>query len=131
MISGIAPPVPFSNHTRQMTRADINRMAAFEERAIPYLIDKATEEVFPLPCIVRTGGRLQHMPTRKPELQDLQRAVGGYIEYVPIPAMPGLRMVVDEEGLLKDKKYNAMASEIAMRPIVGDAVIMEIDEDDE
>jgi len=53
------------------------------------------------------------------KLNELQELVGGYIEIIQ---MYGHIMVVDEEGLLKKKPYNAVASSISGRPLVGDVV---------
>jgi hypothetical protein len=54
------------------------------------------------------------------KLEELQTLVGGYIEVVRTP--DGDWLVVDEEGLLKRKAPNAIASALAVRRIVGDAV---------
>ena len=55
-------------------------------------------------------------------LEDMQKAVGGYIEFVH---MGGMTLVVNEEGLLKNGlPLNTMASELAGRPIVGDALLV-------
>lgn len=53
------------------------------------------------------------------KLAELQELVGGYIEIV---TMYGHIMVVDEEGLLKHKPYNHVASEMSGRRLVGDVV---------
>lgn len=53
------------------------------------------------------------------KLKELQELVGGFIEIVQ---MYGHIMVVDEEGLLKQKPYNAIASVISGRPLVGNVV---------
>lgn len=58
-------------------------------------------------------------------LEELQGYVGGYIEvvYVRFNHLDQI-MVVDEEGLLKGKKENSLASSIAHQFIVGDVVIV-------
>ena len=61
-------------------------------------------------------------------LDDLQKAVNGYIELVYLP--DSKVMVVDEEGLYKDYLVNRTASLLAQRPIVGDVVIANQDEID-
>ena len=38
------------------------------------------------------------------ELEDLQKEVGGYIEYVPF--VPGFAILCNEEGLLRGMPYN-------------------------
>lgn len=48
-----------------------------------------------------------------------------YAMLVGVPADPDLVLVVDEEGRLKDKPVNMVASEIALQPLVGDVVMME------
>ena len=52
-------------------------------------------------------------------LKEKQDAVGGYIEIVYPNA------IVNEEGLLKNLPYNAKASEIAGRHIVGDVICLD------
>ena len=56
-------------------------------------------------------------------LEALQKAVagGGLVEHICLP--DNQIMVIDEEGLYKDYQINIAASLLAMRPIVGDAVI--------
>lgn len=58
-------------------------------------------------------------------LEALQYAVGGYIETIPLGH--GGVMIVDEEGRLKGKPDNAIASLAAGIGIVGDALIVGID----
>lgn len=53
--------------------------------------------------------------------KELQGYVGGYIEIVRLPN--NYILVVDEEGVLKQKKLNKKASELAGQPIVGDVVL--------
>ncbi len=86
----------------------------------------------PLPVVLYADGTALTLTTEKdaPSLEELQGAVGGYIEVVQIPAMRGVLMIVDEEGRMKGKAVNAIASEIAGTEIVGDVVIT-LDEDDE
>jgi sarcosine oxidase gamma subunit len=55
-------------------------------------------------------------------LEELQTLVGGYIEAVRIG--PSKWLIVDEEGLLKNKPFNANASTMASCQIVGDAVMV-------
>ena len=43
-------------------------------------------------------------------LEALQNLVGGYIEVLPLK--DNLVMIVDEEGKIKDKKYNELATTI-------------------
>lgn len=57
------------------------------------------------------------------ELEALQAAVGGNIEVVHLPTDSDL-MIVDEEGRLKDKPINRVASVLARQTIVGDALLV-------
>lgn len=56
-------------------------------------------------------------------LQKLQEAVDGYIELVDLGN--GKLLVVDEEGLCKDKPFNQVASMLCNRHIVGNAVVVD------
>lgn len=60
------------------------------------------------------------------ELEALQQAVGGHIETVTIAT--DCCLIVDEEGLLKGKPVNKLASTIL--PIVGDALVCGVDGDE-
>lgn len=59
------------------------------------------------------------------DLRALQHAVDGYIE--PIGLSDGGKMLVDEEGLLKGKPYNTLASLVARTNIYGTALIVGTD----
>ena len=59
-------------------------------------------------------------------LEALQTAVDGYIETVPLVADKAV-MIVNEEGLLRGMSYNAFATLIAARNIVGPALIVGVD----
>ena len=54
-------------------------------------------------------------------LEELQTAVGGYIELVYLPNNEVL--VVDEEGMIKEKLFNKKISEMIMTPIVGNVLL--------
>lgn len=71
--------------------------------------------------IKTTGEKVSILPKNGTDfkLEELQTMVGGYIEIVN---MYGHIMVVDEEGLLKHKPYNHVASEMSGRRLVGDVV---------
>ena len=58
-------------------------------------------------------------------LETLQKAVagGGLVTFIPIPEQPNLLMVVDQEGLWKNYRFNVAASLLSMDAIVGDVVI--------
>lgn len=54
-------------------------------------------------------------------LEEMQQALGGYIEYVTPPLL-GHHLIVNEEGLLLQLPFNALASQIAGRTLVGPAL---------
>jgi hypothetical protein len=57
-------------------------------------------------------------------VQELQGYVGGYIEAVRLDhKASGMWMIVNEEGLLQNLPHNPAASILAMRYIVGNAVV--------
>lgn len=68
-------------------------------------------------------------PAKKPTLEQMQQMVGGYIEQVPglvkYNGETGI-MICNEEGLLFPHRnyFNAKASMIARRRIVGDIFIL-------
>tara|TARA_Y100000004_G_C8749867_1_gene341901 strand:- start:107 stop:346 length:240 start_codon:yes stop_codon:yes gene_type:complete len=53
-------------------------------------------------------------------LQQQQQLVDGYIEYV---YKEDKVFIVNEEGLLRSMDFNAKASEMSGRPLVGDVVV--------
>ena len=64
-------------------------------------------------------------------LEELQKAVNGYIQLVPIKEgeYVGKLMIVDEEGLLKaTPQLNKEASKIVSQPIVGQVLIIDRDQ---
>jgi hypothetical protein len=54
----------------------------------------------------------------------LQTAVGGYIEAAAVPADESLVLLVNEDGLMLNLPPNHQASALALRAIVGDAVLI-------
>ena len=68
------------------------------------------------------------MENRELELGDFYNAIDGFIEIVPIPSMPGLKLVIDDCGKLKGLPLNFFASELAeffpLDVIVGPALIV-------
>lgn len=76
--------------------------------------------------IIKTSG--ETVEISKPTLEDLQKAVGGYIEAVTLPN--GKVMVVNEEGLLNDLPINLVGCGLfpSATPIVGDIVICTVAE---
>jgi hypothetical protein len=80
--------------------------------------------------IFRLTGAVESMPEPAAEgkfsLEQLQEAVGGYIEVVPghLGEAEGLLMLADEEGLMKGLPINQMASMMAGRVLVGTVVVI-------
>jgi hypothetical protein len=75
--------------------------------------------------------KVHFISQQKPTLEDVQGLVGGYIERVLCLTIQhgwveadSFQMWCDEEGLLKEKLFNPVASAIAGREIVGDVVIL-------
>lgn len=81
--------------------------------------------------IITTTGETEHTGPANGSvfsLKELQQAVGGYIEIVPIITgeHSGKLMVVDEEGLIKSNPIpNIEASKIAGQQIVGQVIIID------
>lgn len=74
-----------------------------------------------------TGQQLEVKPDNGTgfSLKEVQAMIGGYVELVPSTlAMQNRRMLVDEDGLLKELPYNAIASRIAGRKIVGSVLLV-------
>ena len=77
--------------------------------------------------IIRSDGKVQrfHMPdVDEDRLEAFQTILKGFIEFVDIPENPELVAIVNEEGLLYSLPYNAMASHLLDRSIVGDCIII-------
>jgi hypothetical protein len=76
--------------------------------------------------LIKLDGTTSQIKGEKPNgeltLEQMQKAVGGFIELVYLPDKK--IMVVDEEGLLKEKEINQIASSIAHGVIVGDVLII-------
>ena len=74
-------------------------------------------------------GKQFFRPKIKYTLKQLQESVGGYIERVLPPVesdVPkGLVFLVDEEGLLKPKLLNALATAMLGAPVVGDLAVID------
>jgi hypothetical protein len=71
------------------------------------------------------GTRKEMTPDNKDgslSLEQLQAAVGGYIEVVAVPNSFNT-LLVDEDGLMKKLPMNVEASKLAQRPIVGNTVL--------
>lgn len=57
-------------------------------------------------------------------LKQLQDAVGGYVEICPQNTVKNAYLFVDEEGLLKHKRYNLLCKGLFGIDIVGDALLV-------
>ena len=76
--------------------------------------------------IMKTDSAMSLYEEGPPTLEWLQEQVGGYIEVVPVPG--NQQLIVNEEGLLRGLKFNSLATMIADRRIVGDAVLLSEDD---
>ena len=80
--------------------------------------------------IINISGKRENIETADRKvftLQELQKAVDGYIQIVPLNQgeFVGKLMIVDEDGKLKsDAKLNSEASRIAGQKIVGQVIII-------
>ena len=90
-------------------------------------IDIRTGKERNLPVLIKESGFISEWKDSGDQLESLKKAVGGYIETVPVRPWRKVVMVVDEEGVLKGKGINIIASEMAGQPIVGDVVLVEYD----
>jgi len=57
-------------------------------------------------------------------LEQLQEAVGGYVEICPQNTVKNAYLFVDEEGLLKHKRLNLLCKKMFGFDIVGDALLV-------
>jgi len=78
--------------------------------------------------IIETSGRVRNAypaPENHPSfsLEELQEAVGGYIERVVLP--DGRPMYINEEGRCKGLPVNFLATKLAGIMIVGDVLIID------
>lgn len=66
----------------------------------------------------------------EPELKWLQKQVAGYIEIINLSLAGNIQMIVDEEGLIKEKRVNLVGTLIhnlvftTSQLIVGDVIIL-------
>tara|TARA_R110002051_G_scaffold225354_1_gene288294 strand:+ start:844 stop:1152 length:309 start_codon:yes stop_codon:yes gene_type:complete len=89
-----------------------------EEIEICNVRDDRREEMMRTGCTV-----VYQFKKYRPSLEEAQTMVGGYIEEVSTP-FKEIQLYVDEEGLLKGSPVNMEASMLAMKTIVGDAVML-------
>lgn len=83
--------------------------------------------------VIRVDGTTENVePARAADgwsLEELRRYTGSeYVEFVPLlnPDLHDMVLVVDEEGLLRQRELNAEASVIAGRPLVGDVLLVDV-----
>lgn len=77
--------------------------------------------------IIRTDGTTDILGDGKRPLtlEELQAAVGGYIEIVPINTQGYTKMIVNEEGLIRGLPVNAIATlHVGHSTIFGDVVLI-------
>lgn len=61
------------------------------------------------------------MEDERPSLEEAQKAVGGYVEIIPVGDG---QLLVNEEGRIAGLPINPQASEAAGQPIVGNALLL-------
>ncbi|QDP66717.1 MAG: hypothetical protein Unbinned1446contig1005_38 [Prokaryotic dsDNA virus sp.] len=71
--------------------------------------------------LATVNGRITELPDSR--LETLQKAVGGYIAYMPSIDANISRLIVNEEGLLMRLPRNPLASYLAGTVVVGDVVL--------
>jgi hypothetical protein len=74
--------------------------------------------------LIKPDGEIEEVDTpnnRAYTLKEMQTVVGGYVQLVYLPG--GRVMMVDEEGLYKNYKYNEKASQMAGQSIVGTVLV--------
>jgi hypothetical protein len=74
--------------------------------------------------IIRVSG--EEAEEEYPKLERLNDVVGGTIDGVRLP--DGRRMFVNDEGLILGLPLNKKASTLARQPIVGDVVVLTLEE---
>lgn len=86
------------------------------------------KKVYQLIVLDEYGGVGVKTTEKHPELKELQRIVDGYIEVVSFNLQGGhYLMIVDEDGVFNNKKFNCRASEVYGNQIFGPAVILQED----
>lgn len=70
--------------------------------------------------------KIVKMWERKPTLEEAQAIVGGYVQLLELP--DGSQMLVDEDGIAKEKEVNSVASVMThglyRGAILGDVLIL-------
>lgn len=60
--------------------------------------------------VIRPEGKIERLDESKPSLQRLQELVGGYLEVVQSPQLPGKWVVLNEDGDPLDLPLNEAAT---------------------
>lgn len=63
------------------------------------------------------------MNGRELELDDFYKVINGFIEVIPIPSMPDLKLVIDDCGIMKNLPLNIFATELANHTLLFDALV--------
>lgn len=95
--------------------------------AVPYRIEKLVGASY---LLTADGTQEPIAPgdnRRTFKLEEMQKAVGGYIEVVSVYLDPNHLLIVDEEGLLKHLPLNHIATLLAGRAIVGPAMLIPVE----
>jgi len=76
--------------------------------------------------VIETNGSIRSLTRAelRPTLQELQAAVGGYIEVIAVPFSPGTVLLVNEDGLRDHNVINSIASRLGGQAIVGPAILI-------
>jgi len=76
--------------------------------------------------LIEANGKISEL--HSPSLEQMQEAVGGYIEVIPCSFEAYVYCIVNEEGIIKNLNPNMVASRLLDRPIVGPALFLLPDE---
>lgn len=75
--------------------------------------------------IIKSDGTITQLKDR-PTLSEARQIVGDYIEILKSTLSPNKLIICDEEGKLKHKPFNEIASQLYIHSaIVGDVIILE------
>ena len=79
--------------------------------------------------VVRASGKIEKIDVPKSDLlMELQSLIDGYIEAVPMKYDPSHLVIANEEGLLRHLPWNKLASDLTRQTIVGDAVVVKVED---
>ena len=81
--------------------------------------------------IIKTTGEIKYTTPKNGtdfSAEELHEIVGGFFEIFRLSGAPGKILVVDEEGRLKNKPINELASIFYGRVIVGDVLMCDRNE---